>query len=183
MRWLAILLIALQLSANGQQLTRQQLRGMFLAATERKGALDSLFTRLETIGSKAPVEESYYGMCHGLYCNYESGNWGKLKHVMKAKNLLNSAVERNPTDPELRFLRFMLEHFLPSFLGLNKHIDEDLRVVFANPAFIDDNPPLKHKILSFLIWTGRCNPAQTSQLQARLDELNKKAPAALVKGN
>ncbi|HLP49423.1 MAG TPA: hypothetical protein VK154_00920 [Chitinophagales bacterium] len=181
--WLLIPLIALQVQAHCQQLARQQLRDMFLAATERKGALDTLARKLETIPSKNPTEESYYGLCNGLYCNYDDGNWAKMKHVIKAKNHLNSAVDRDPKDPELRFLRFMLEHFLPSFLGFNKHIPDDLAVVFANPGFIDDNPALKKKIMDFILWTKRCTPEQTKLVQRQLDELNRKVGPAMVKSN
>jgi hypothetical protein len=93
---------------------------------------------------------------------------------MKSRGFLNQAVEKDPKDPELRFLRLMLEHFLPSFLGLNKHIADDLHVIFANPDFINDSPDLKKKVIEFLIWTKRCDPAQTSALEKQLAELNKK---------
>lgn len=174
MKWLLLPLIALQIQAHSQQLSRQQMRDMFLAATERKTALDSLMARLELIDRKTPTEESYLGICNGFYCQHVDGNWAKLKYVVKAKNHLNSAVERDGKDPELRFMRFMLEHFLPSFLGMNKHIAEDLQVILANPNFIDENPALKKKVLDFLLWTKRCTPEQNKLIQNQLNELNKK---------
>ena len=184
MKWLFILFsFFLQTEIFCQQFNRQQLRDLFLQATERKTALDSLASQLETIEKKTPTEESYYGLCNGLYCQYDDGNWAKLRHVMKSKNHLNSAVERDAKDPELRFLRLMLEHFLPSFLGLNKHIPEDLNVIFSNPDFIDDNPPLKKKIIEFLLWTKRCTAEQNKLLQAQMDELNKKLNPVVVKKN
>jgi hypothetical protein len=75
----------------------------------------------------------------------------------------------------------MLEHFLPSFLGFNKHIPEDLKVIFSNPNFIDDNPPLKKKILEFLLWSKRCTAEQDKLLQDQMDELNKKLNPPVVK--
>ena len=148
------------------------MRELFLQATERKPALDSLLHKLEPIEKKTPTEECYQGICTGLYCQYDDGNWAKLKHVMKAKNLLNSAVERAPKDPELRFMRFMLEHFLPAFLGLNKHISDDLSVMFSNPNFIDDNPLLKKKAIEFLLWTKRCTAQQNKLLEAQMKAVN-----------
>ncbi len=181
MKWLLFPLIALQVQAHGQQLSRQQLRDLFLPATERKGALDSLLNRLEDIDEKTPVEESYLGICNGLCCQHVEGNWAKLKYVIKAKNHLNSAVERDAKDPELRFLRLMLEHFLPSFLGFNKHISDDLQVIFAHPGFISDNPMLKKKVLDFLLWSKRCTPEQNKLVQNELNEINKKVGAAQAK--
>ena len=107
----------------------------------------------------------------------DEGYLAKLNHVLKSRNHLNNAVERDSKDPELRFMRLMLEHFLPSFLGLNKHIPDDLKVIFANLSFVDNDPPLKKKVLGFLIWSKRCTPDQEKLLQAQLDELNKSAPA------
>lgn len=171
---LFLLCLLFQLESFSQQLSRQQLRDLFLPATERKTALDSLMCRLESIENKTPVQESYLGICNGYYCQHVDGNWAKLKYVMKAKNHLNAAVDRDSKDPELRFMRLMLEHFLPSFLGLNKHIPDDLKVIFANMRFIDDNPPVKKKVLDFLLWSKRCTPEQERLLQTELAELNKK---------
>jgi len=178
-----IFLILIQTEVFSQSINRQQLREMFLRATDHKTALDSLVIKLETIETKTPTEESYFGICNGLYCQYDDGNWAKLKHVMKSKNHLNNAVERDPKDPELRFMRLMLEHFLPSFLGLNKHITEDLKVIFSNPAFIDENLSMKKKAIEFLLWTERCSPEQNKLLQTEMDELNKKLSSTTAKKN
>ncbi len=184
MKWLLFLsTFIFQKEIYCQQFNRQQLRDLFLQATERKTALDSLASKLENIEKKTPTEESYYGLCNGLYCQYDDGNWAKLRHVIKSKNHLNSAVERDSKDPELRFLRLMLEHFLPSFLGLNKHIPDDLHVIFANPNFIDDNLALKKKVIEFLLWSKRCTAEQNKLLQAQMDELNKKLNPAEAKKN
>jgi hypothetical protein len=166
-----------------QNVNRQQLRDSFLRAAENKNTLDSLVVRLEQIESKTPAEESYYGICNGLYCQYDESNWAKLKHVMKSKNHLNNAVERDPKDPELRFMRLMLEHFLPSFLGLNKHIPEDLKVILANPNFIDENLSLKKKVIEFLLWSKRCTPEQNKLLEEEKELVDKKlSPANSKKG-
>jgi hypothetical protein len=75
----------------------------------------------------------------------------------------------------------MLEHFLPSFLGMNKHIPDDLKVIFANPGFLDNDPALQKKVFEFLIWCKRCTPEQERLLQTQLDELNKSAKTTVVK--
>lgn len=179
MKWLFFLFFTLtEVSAIAQTLSRDQLRYHFLQASERKGALDTFLQKLDKISQKTPTEECYFGICNGICCQYDESNWSKFKHVVKAKNALNSAIEKDQKDPELRFMRFMLEHFLPSFLGFNKHIDEDIKVIFANPNFIDDNLPLKKKVLEFLIWTKRCNAEQTKLLEAKMKEINKKLEAS-----
>lgn len=182
MRWLVLLFFfIIRTESFCQQFNRQQLRNLFLQALERKTALDSLTLRLESIEKKNPVEESYFGICNAIYCQYDDGNWAKMKHVLKSRNHLNSAVERDSKDPELRFMRLMLEHFLPGFLGMNKHIPDDLKVILANPGFVDNDPALKKKVLDFLIWCKRCTPAQEKLVQAQLDEMNKNAKLSVAK--
>lgn len=182
MKQLPLLLFVLCVTqGESQKLTKPQLRNLFVSATERKSALDSLIVVLESIDKKSPVEESYYGICNGLCCQYVESNFAKLKYVMKSKNYLNSAVNRDAKDPELRFMRLMLEHFLPSFLGLNKHISDDLRVIFSNPKFIDESPSLKRKVIEFLLWSKRGTPEQIRLLELEMAELNKKFNKAAVK--
>ena len=182
MKWLIFLFwFITQTEGFCQQFDRQQLRELFLQALEHRTALDSMTHRLECINKKTPVQECYYGMCYAIYCQYDDGNWAKMKHVLKSHNHLNSAVERDPQDPELRFLRLMLEHFLPGFLGMNKHIPDDLKIILANPRFLDNDPPLQKKVSEFLIWSKRCTPEQEKLIKAQLDELNKNAKLSVAK--
>ncbi len=179
MRCIFVLLFSIvEFTICAQTLSRDQLRLHFLQASERKTALDSFLSKLENIDKKTPAEECYFGICNGICCQYDESNWSKFKHVVKAKNALNSAVEKDSKDPELRFMRFMLEHFLPSFLGFNKHIDEDIKVIFSNPNFIDDNLALKKKVIEFMIWTKRCTPEQTKLLDAKMKEITRKLEAS-----
>ncbi len=161
----------MQLSA--QQMGRQQLRDGFLGSMQSKGALDSFISRLEKIADKSPAQECYYGICFGLRTHYVEGMWSKIKLVSKAKDLLDHSIERDPSDPELRFIRLTLEHYIPAFLGMSKNIQKDLAVIFAQPVFVADCPTLKKKALEFLLATKRCSFEQNKMLQLQLAEVNK----------
>ena len=160
-----------QLSA--QTMNRQQLRDGFLGSMQSKGALESFTGRLEKIEVKSPAQECYYGICYGLKTSYVDGLWSKIKLVNEAKSLLDHSIQRDPNDPELRFIRVTLEHYLPAFLGMSKDIQKDLAVIFAQPVFITDNAPLKKKALEFLLASHRCSAEQNKILQLQLAELNK----------
>lgn len=156
-----------------QSMDRQQLRDGFLGSIQRKSALDSFINKLEMIVAKSPAQECYYGICYGLRANYVDGIWPKIKLVNEAKGLLDHSIQRDLNDPELRFIRLTLEHFLPAFLGMSKDIQKDLAVIFAQPVFIADSPPLRKKALEFLLATHRCSFEQNKILQLQLAELNK----------
>jgi len=169
-----ILLSILLSEASAQSLNRHELRMWYLAAADRKTALDSFTAIIQNIPSKTPIEESYCGMCCAMHIAQTEGYWAKIKMVYDAKKYFNHAIERDPDDTELHFLRFLLEHFLPSFLGLNKHITEDLKIVFAHPDFADDDPLLKKQAMEFLRWTRRCSLEQTAILDQQLNAIKKK---------
>lgn len=182
MKWLLLVsAFTFQTEIFCQQFTLQQMRELFLRALDHKTALDSLTSKLQAIEKKTPTQEGYFGLCIGLYCYYDKGNLAKMKHVIQSKNHLNSAVERDPKNPEVHYLRFVFEHFLPSFLGLNKHLPRDLEIVMANLNFIDDSPRVKKRVLEFLLWTKRGTAEQNKLLQTEMDGLNKKAGTEVVK--
>lgn len=165
------LLFSLIIADLQSQTTRQDLRNSFLRAIDKRESLDSLKLILENKNNRTFLEDSYLGICYALYANYAEGNFAKLKYVWKAHKLLNKSVSEKPNDPEPRFFRFMLEHHLPSFLGLNKDIPHDLNIIFTNQHFLDDNIAMKKKAIEFLLWTNRCNQNQSALLKAQLSKL------------
>ncbi len=174
LKWLLLSLPCLAvIQLSSQSIDRQQLRDYFWESIQRKSALDSFISKLEKIVVKSPAQECYYGICYGLRTHYVDGLWSKIKLVKEAKGLLDHSIERDPTDPELRFIRLTLEHYLPTFLGMSKDIKKDLAVILARPNLIADSPPLRKKALEFLLDTNRCNLEQTKILQLQLAVLNK----------
>jgi hypothetical protein len=158
---------------RAQTFSQSELRSLYLQATQKADAVEEVIHRLSSLPRYTPSEQGYLGICHGLKAQHVESMWSKLRQVQKSKSLLNAAIRRDPRDPELRFLRFSIEHFIPSFLLMSGDIDEDLEVIFRNPAFIDDNPKLKKRVVEFILWTKRTNPSQTNQLQSTLVELKK----------
>ena len=172
--FLLSLALIVSLDLVSQPLSRQELRDWFLAAAMRKSALDSFIHRLEKIDSKSPAQDCYYGICCALNIQNTSGMWAKIKLVNQAYGFLCESINRDPADPELRFMRLTFEHFLPGFLGMSKDIPTDLAIIFSHSDFVADNPVLRKKALEFLASTHRCNAEQEKLLQHQLAELNKK---------
>jgi len=155
----------------GQTFTRPQLRESFLVFRSDKVYRDSIANIFDKLKKKTPDEECYMGICVAFQIKEQKSNWDKLKLVFKARSHLNNGVNRKPNDPELRYLRFAFEHYLPSFLGLNKHIEDDLALIIKQMHFVDDNPRLKKMVLAFLLKTKRCTDEQNQRIKAELDKL------------
>ncbi len=155
----------------GQTYTRPQLRESFLVFRSNKVYRDSIVNIFNKLQKRSPDEECYMGICFAFQIKEQPSNWAKLKLVFKARNHLNAGVQGKPNDPELRYLRFVFEHYLPSFLGLNKHVEDDLALIIKEMHFVDDNPRLKKMVLAFLLKTNRCTEEQNNRIKAELDKL------------
>lgn len=169
-----LMLISILLAADvagGENIERAELRKLFLHAQKDKASREFFINRLENIKRRVAIEESYLGICYAYRAQEQESKWDKLKIALKARKHLNAGVAGNPKDPECRFLRFVLEHYLPSFLGLNKNIENDLSVVFANIHFVNDNPALKKEVLSFILKSNRCSTIQKEILEKELNTL------------
>lgn len=170
---LLLCLLFLPALVVAQTFSKPELRAFYMQATQKAEAVEQVIHRLSALPRHSPTEQGYLGICHGLKAQHVESMWLKLRQVQKSKSLLNSAIRRDPLDPELRFLRFSIEHFIPSFLLMSGDINEDLEVIFRNPGFIDDNPKLKKLVVEFILWTNRANANQINQLQSALAELKK----------
>jgi hypothetical protein len=164
-------------SADGQSFDKNYLRTHYQQCFKRKTALDSFVTALEGAANRSPAEESYLGISYGLTIQYVDGMWSKYRVLSKAKNLLNNAVDRDPKDPELRFMRFTLEHNIPAFLCMSIHMNDDLKTIMSVPSFLDENPDMKSAAIQFILDSKRCSPQQTALLERVHADVKKRMTA------
>jgi hypothetical protein len=160
------------ISCDAQTFNREQMRDLYLKFRYSKEGRDSIIKIVEKQKKPSAIECSYTG----IFCAYNiklvEGNWAKLKLLMKAREYLNDGVRLAPNDPETHYLRFAFEHHLPSFLGLNKHITDDLNFIFNHVNFLDNNNELKKMAFEFLLRTQRCNHAQNEMMSKELLQIS-----------
>ena len=149
----------------GQGIPKEQLRDLFMQAAVRKSALDSFVAKIEKNRTLTAYEECYLGICNGLQIQYLDGMWAKYKMLDRSRDHINKAIAKSPEDAELRFIRFMLEHNIPAFLGMSTHIKDDLRLIFSHTDFMNDNPDLKKMAMDFILASKRCTANQQLVLE------------------
>ena len=172
--YIVVLFTFATIVCSGQSYTKEQVRSRYMQALKRRGALDTLYGQLYAIRCPTPFEESYLGICTGMEAQYADGMWAKYKLAAKSKSHLNRAVDRDPKDTELRFLRFTFEYYLPGFLLMSSHMNTDLKMVFANIGFLGDAPEVKKVVLEFILSTHRCTPDETKLIERILVEVKRK---------
>ena len=164
------ILLSVCMLAEAQSFDRQALRAHYQQIKERRSALDSFITALEKSKKRTPVEDCYLGISYGLSIQYINGMWGKYRVLVKSRDMLNGAVQRDPADPEIRFMRLALEDHIPAFLCMSVHMNEDITEILSHGNFIDDNPDLKSSAIQYIIDTKRGSPDQIRLLEAALIE-------------
>ena len=91
----------------------------------------------------------------------------KLTYVQQAAHTFEKAVSQDPSNAEVRFLRFSVESNLPAFLGLSTHVEEDkeflLKAALHHPqSGLDDEA--FNTVRGFLVGRGHVSGEEARQL-------------------
>jgi hypothetical protein len=91
----------------------------------------------------------------------------KMTYVQQAAHTFEHAVSQDPSNAEVRFLRFSVESNLPAFLGLSTHVEEDkdflLKAALRHPqSGLDDEA--FNTVRGFLVGRGHVSEEEARQL-------------------
>lgn len=126
---LCFLLFFLPFSVLADDLS--QVRKQFYAAVESKTVAESFLAQMKREQGISPVHLAYYGTAQTLMGKHAWNPYQKLAHLKNGMQVLTNAAAKAPDNLEIRFLRFSIEHYLPGFLGMSKHLDEDRKKIVS----------------------------------------------------
>jgi len=75
---------------------------------------------------------AYLGGLETVWAKHVLNPISKLKTFNKGKRKIEQAVQKEPENIEIRFIRLSVQKHAPSFLGYNKNIKEDLFFIQTN---------------------------------------------------
>ncbi|MEQ8241003.1 MAG: hypothetical protein RIA69_17430 [Cyclobacteriaceae bacterium] len=125
----------------------------------------------DTLSDQIPVFLAYKAVSHALFAQKAWNPIDKLTHILKFQNLINHAVSADPTNLEIRFLRFSVEYYVPSWLYSEKHLIEDKDYFIHNAeriSALNFDPFFTRYILVFLQETGLCSEEDSRIIQSKL---------------
>lgn len=124
----------------------KELRKLFYQATEDSDSSTTLFKKLskENNNSKAIVF-GYKGMSYLLEAKHSFNVYQKFSYFNKGTNILDSAINMDPENRELRFFRYSVQDNAPSFLGYNEELSIDKKRILHKIETEEDSD-LKYKI-------------------------------------
>ncbi|MFD1257390.1 hypothetical protein ACFQ3S_11330 [Mucilaginibacter terrae] len=150
------------------------LRKQLLIALEKRSLTDSLYTALTAAQNKSPINVCYLGVVLALKAKHAWNPYYKVKYLNDAENTLQVAVNREPDNMEIRFMRFSIEHNVPGFLGYNKHLVTDREEMIKQldrKHYTTADHEVVLTIIKFLLDSKRCTAQENEKLHKQLATL------------
>src|SRR5688572_12419212 len=86
-----------------------------MLAIESPQVTDSLYTQLSSRDSPSPLMLAYTGTLQALKAKHSWNPYQKIKYVARSQKTLEKALKIEPTNLEIRFMRFSIQHYTPAF--------------------------------------------------------------------
>jgi len=150
------------------------IRKSLISAVNSGKTTDSLYQQLEVMNNKTPLITGYMGTLQALKAKHSWNPYNKIKYIKNCEKTFQMAVHQDPHNIEIRFMRFSVEHNVPSFLGYNKNLGADKAEIIRQldkGFYAQADTQLVRTIIKFLLDSKRCTAAETRNLNQHLAAL------------
>jgi len=101
-----------------------------VAAKEQDEAKNFL-ALMEKYKGRDPVITGYRGVANAIMAKHAWSPYAKLKYLRNSSRIFEEAVKLNPSNAEVRFLRYSIENYVPRYLNMSGNLMEDKKVFMA----------------------------------------------------
>ncbi|MNK46755.1 hypothetical protein D3C87_655450 [compost metagenome] len=139
------------------------LKANMVKAIESSKLTDSLFKSLDKLSNKTALITGYTGTLEALKAKHSWNPYNKIKFVSRSLKTMKKAIEMDKEDMEIRFMRFSIEFYTPSFLGFSKDLAEDKKEIvkhYQNGNFGLADKELVRNVAKFMIDSKRCTDTE-----------------------
>jgi helix-turn-helix protein len=150
------------------------IRKLLVTAINSSKTTDSLYNNLGSIKNRTSLINGYMGTLQALKAKHTWNPYYKIKYLNNAEKTFKNAVTGDPSNIEIRFMRFSVEHNVPGFLGYTKNLVDDRTEIIkqiGRKHYSSADAALVKTIITFLIDSKRCTPAEHSALTQHLASL------------
>lgn len=81
--------------------------------------------------TKKPIYEAFYAVGNFFMAKHAANPMIKYSYFNNGKKALDNAVQKDPKNLEIRFMRYISQEQTPSFLGYNKDLKSDKNFILA----------------------------------------------------
>ncbi|WP_299820962.1 hypothetical protein [uncultured Pontibacter sp.] len=145
------------------------LRQEYLQASKDEAAAKQFHKKMAAYTEKHPVRLAYKGGSEAVMAKYHWNPYSKLKYLRTAASYFEEAVALDKTNPEVRFLRFTVEHYIPRYLNLSGHLAEDKSIIIDNLKKYPNSSlsaEMARTIKDFMLTKDHCTEAEKQEIRS-----------------
>lgn len=79
-----------------------------------------------------PEGKGYIAAMLFMKSHFVKNPFSKFKYFKQGKQLLDNNINRNPSNIEIRYIRFIMQKQIPDFLGYSENITDDFNIITSN---------------------------------------------------
>lgn len=168
MNFIFILLMLMGSSPANQERDLSVVRELYKKAAEQEVAGKRLLEVTQGFDIQQPVLFGYKGAGHMMMAKHVINPFSKMSHFNKGKKIFTAAINRDPGNAELRFLRFSVQAEAPGFLGYKENIEEDKALLMREVHHIQ-NPGLKKMIHDYLLSSKAVSDSEKEKIRLNIN--------------
>lgn len=104
------------------------LRHLLEKGAKDKAACEKFIAHLSKYKGKDPVVLGFAAAAQGIMAKHAWSPYYKMKYLRTSADMFEQVIRQNANVPEVHFLRYTIEFFVPRYLGMSGHLDEDKKI-------------------------------------------------------
>lgn len=141
----------------------KEVRSSFQDASKNKSNAESFYELVNSIEKESAVHIAYAGGAETILSKYLDSNIEKLKYFRQGVEKIEKAIDENPNNTEVRFVRLVIQLNSPDFLNYNENIDADK--VFVLNHFSECSVSVQKMIRDYVSKSDYFSEEEKSQLK------------------
>ncbi|MCP2044624.1 hypothetical protein [Pontibacter sp. HSC-36F09] len=144
------------------------LRVQFLEASKDSKAGRDFYKLMSEYEDNNPVVLAYKAVSEAIMAKHVWNPYMKMKHLQQSSEIFEEAVQLDASSPEIRFLRFTVEHYVPRYLNLSKNLEADKAKIIAG---LERHPKsglsneMARDIRAFMLTKDHCTEQEKQRLK------------------
>lgn len=145
------------------------LRTQFLEASKDSKAGRAFHELMNDYEDSHPVVLAYKAVSEAIMAKHVWNPYLKMKHLQRSSDIFEQAVNLDQENPEIRFLRFTVEHYVPRYLNMSRNLEEDKSQIIAG---LQRHPKsglsadMARNIRDFMLTKDHCTEEEKKQLKS-----------------
>jgi hypothetical protein len=151
-----------------QAISLEEVRKKYVQGAQSESQAETLLNALNGENSLSPVLLAYKGATQAVMAKYATLPTKKYSLAKRGMAIINNAIAKDPENIEIRYLRFTIQHNVPSFLGLSGDKKNDKDLIIKNVARRKEyqiNDIFFKEMANFLIDSDECSDEEIKILK------------------